>query len=1271
MVPKCNYVELVIDSSLYSVLSINPVVPLVWENSGGSTTYHYQLQYNLEYTVTYGVNGCTNREIVGEQGPAITTPPQMLCPYSETAVTIDHLVIDSNFTYQLNGIPINISQGVPIQVSTFGLNKLNIGNGCTLPFILNPIKNILPQYDYYSITYESNSDGIISVNNGANYQSIEIQGHPDYQFNSGNQYTFRNVSIGSYNLILQSNECGKQIIPITIDEKQRRVPPISLNIVTGISPQFNVTSIQLVGTQEVNPPFYNDTIDSPISTPLYNLDQLNVTYINNITQFSQFHILPSPHFDLVPLSYILDPNIIDFCNSFDIQLNYPLNYQPYITYSTGLAGEYIPLPSNNNIPMMINRMLTFFIQLPGYDRITYGHINVTTPEPVIEIINIENQDNCFYNTSVRVANFHLFSMLEMFIVLEDTTQVKVASSVNGFGYFENIPRSNVAANIVYQSKGQCSPVRSYRFNFNNSEPTTYGFLILLTVETMPTCLDANGYIHANFSSELLNNQTWTVSRPYTPSSSVSFKVEKSPSCSFNYVWQSPPLEPYPPTMTVVKKSSCYSSTTPISISSYLSINKILVDNQEYPYRSQLINVVPGNRTIQIIYGSSYPRVCDATVQMDVPAIGASTDIIKYSIKNAQQCSPPDGSITIESYDQYDKLYVDSVSQSAVDGVISALAPGYHILYYTKLGQDGSCISSSHFTIDSPSVDIQYNIVRQPSCEGDGLVYFNATVGGQQILVESVDQLLTIGDNLFSGLPLPTNSSETSNALSVDIHSGQCRFTKTIQYQVSNYQISVQLQPNCQSKNGQRIDIVANGDIILGDIKAYTTGPVQIINVSPNEISITSFDTNNPYLVFDLKWNQGLCTKKYNVSLDQLLQLPSLKIEYTAPTCQFSDSTVRILNHDQFIISSSNSEHGYFMSAAGEFKSLQPGSSLQLNYIHKQTGCVGSKEINVPVYSATPLGVSQLEITPETCNGAKNGQIEFPLSSNTQYRLVSSDLSNYNFAYQFDNRSASTGRIHSLPAGSYRLTTLVNNCQYCNQEVDLVIPSGEPTLFSGVSKTCLDKTHPKGQIWGKLEGKWDSVEYKLVETSGNNITVPVDVNGTFSGLAEGLYSLQVTTKSTASESCNRVWIQTLEVGVEHFNATISSYNCTETTGFIDIVGTYLFTYSVDNGDVNSPITQTTNQSKIATLSLPLGAYWINFETESGCVYRAQIDVGCTDYVHLGESGMTTKNKLIIGVVVGVVGFAAIVTLSSVIHRHRRNKVKHHKHGDTDVQMRYLG
>ncbi|MCB9195585.1 MAG: PKD domain-containing protein [Flavobacteriales bacterium] len=481
---------------------------------------------------------------------------------------------------------------------------------------------------------------------------------------------------------------------------------------------------------------------------------------------------------------------------------------------------------------------------------------------------------------------------------------------------------------------------------------------------------------------------------------------------------------------------------------------------------------------------------------------------------------------VNDYEWYFPGGTPSSSTTQSQAVSYATAGNYTAyVYFNGTSCSGTYLDSVQVTITSgPSVSA---VPTSPSCAGnDGQIVVTATGGTSPYGYSITGGLPFQSSGTFTGL-----TANSYNVVVEDNNGCQATTTTTVAAGSGSLTVSaVPSNPSCAGNDGQ---IVVTG---TGGVSPYSYS----IDGGSNFVSTATFTglSANSYnvVVQDNNGCQGSTTTTLTASTGSV----TATVAPVNPSCGASDGSLTIT------AGGGASPYTYSIDGGSNFVSTATFTGLAVGpysiVVLDNNGCQGTATATLTNSSAPAVTASGSNLT---CNGSANGSISISATGGSTPYTYSID------GTTFGSSSTFTG----LAANSYTVYVKDNgNCQGTST-VTLTQPTAVTHTATVGNATC---GNTNGTLTVTASGGTSPYSYSLNSGSGQS-------TGTFTGLASGSYTVQVTDNAGCTST-----LSTHTIGggtAASLTTSVGNETCMDANGSITVTatgGTSPYQYSNDGG-----------------------------------------------------------------------------------------------------------
>ncbi|KAF2070262.1 hypothetical protein CYY_008422 [Polysphondylium violaceum] len=915
-------------------------------------------------------------------------------------------------------------------------------------------------------SYYYNSSGSIQLFDLSKYTFVNLTKNgnssfliPDSPVNSGNWINLDGRE--SYNLYLESSDCGVQNIPIYISQrwpdyyfefgKNESCPRnFTIKMVNEDPNIYEQVEVIVDGQRVIQKDqlvFRADPTSNSIETNFVLIGDSNVganlnTYAPNI--LGDVHYSVDPYTRLVTL-YYNDTLINDL---------YAMNGE----YNIEIVNKTFNLPEGS-----------VFIESPCH----FAKIYITLPPPTLPSFTITKpQEYCGDTFDVYVANYMDFEQLT--IGPEEYEH-------DGYGYFRNINPSEGFIN--YLSNGY-DEVLSVNFELTQYKPGEYEEII--DIISYPACSKSGNvsYTLRDIKRNILSQTTYFT---FYPLGSI-YLITSFHGCNqdIGTTWISPniennknnfPKEFYP---IVLKNTTCkYSNDGSLLFPTNptIQINPIKVNGITYQGTSTLAGFVFEN----LPYGTN-DYILESSMCQFVEAIFIGTDNdweLPVTVTPVTgDCTVANGGISYNS-----SIFSDFSVANAQN--INQLASDYYHLDFTLT--NGTCFGSTKVYVTS-NVQQYYpsgKILTQPSCDS---------------VMDGVVQLFVNDKNGKSFTPTRSTYNLQSDIFSVyTVQSGQSDFV--IYKDVCSWKLGLSIvsrdpefiyshiSDNLESCSQQTIYSIVPKDknITINDV----TSDQSLEKFSNNLFAYpsTSFGLSKHFMI---RYN-SYCLKTIIVDAVKDLRInipwPTINIPSTDCTDPSVQNKVAQISNPSNMTLCANEET---YSLKNLYVPTYHTDSAYFFAQDRKTSCFK----NV-YYNSANIGKVPNTVTKPTCPGGDDGGIQPSFNPDSLYQLFDNE-------YNILPIGSNSNTYKNISNTQYNLIRSFLNNPFCSVVENIKVEVDEPTVSLssvGVCDASNTAIGDVGVVTNTLSITTTNVTYNL---NGHVSTNPV-----FKGLSAGDYSSTVT------------------------------------------------------------------------------------------------------------------------------------------------------------------
>ena len=509
------------------------------------------------------------------------------------------------------------------------------------------------------------------------------------------------------------------------------------------------------------------------------------------------------------------------------------------------------------------------------------------------------------------------------------------------------------------------------------------------------------------------------------------------------------------------------------------------------------------------------------------------------------------------------------------GIFSPLGPGSYTVTVTDATGCSTSDTSDPIVINDPDpISISSESSTNATCFGADNGTASATAAGgtppyTYTLNPGALQTNNTGD--FSGLAPGTYSIEVTDINScASASSGAMEVNEPPELTISD---TSSTDISCPGVNDGTITVTVNGG---NPGYEYTLSPGNIVNTTGNftglspgdyTVSITDANSCGPVTTGTITVNEPAPISISNVSSQNV-------------TCSgAADGQISVTATGGTAPLSYTLDPGAITNETGDFPGLDGGSYTVT--VNDANGCPAAVTGAIDITDPDPISISDQSKTDITCNGASDGIITVTATGGTgtlTYTLDPGAISN------------TTGSFSNLGPDTY--TVSVDDENNCPAATTTPITINEPDAISIDDENVTDISctgADDGTVSVSVSGGNPPYSYTL-QPSGT-----VNSTGTFSGLAAGDYTIEVTDAS----SCGPVVSGTLTVSepdpisISNFSSQDISCNGAD-DGQISVTatgGTAPLSYTLNPGGVTQPTGDFNNLSG--------GSYTVTVDDANAC------------------------------------------------------------------------
>jgi hypothetical protein len=270
------------------------------------------------------------------------------------------------------------------------------------------------------------------------------------------------------------------------------------------------------------------------------------------------------------------------------------------------------------------------------------------------------------------------------------------------------------------------------------------------------------------------------------------------------------------------------------------------------------------------------------------------------------------------------------------------------------------------------------------------------------------------------------------------------------------------------------------------------------------------------------------------------------------------------------------DNGNTFQSSADFDFLAAGTYDVL--VMDANGCTAMTTVTIG--EPDPIQVSVVNLTAAVC-GNTNGSVTLAASGGTP-----------GFLYYIDGQSQSSPTFNNLAPGTY--TFRVCDMNYCVYDTTITIPDSVVTLAVRATTTAIDCA---GNTSGAIEASVNNGTAAFTYSIDGGATT--QNNGSFSGLAAGTYTIEVTDANGCTGSTTVTITEPAPVQLTASN--ISAATCGQSDGSITLIaagGTGNFTYTLGGGQA---------QNNATFNNLAPGTYNFTVTDANGCSQNANFTI----------------------------------------------------------------
>ncbi|KYQ93447.1 hypothetical protein DLAC_06139 [Tieghemostelium lacteum] len=996
---SCSISYLRINRSYYDFVTLEttpPVVPLI---DSENQTVSFYLEYGQSYQINYEVKMCNDpkSQEITISGFKYTFPSQPKCFYTQTLVTFYDYA--SPLTYQGSNFE-SIRNFGP------GLNTVYDNSSCQVTFFLTPVTNSTPSFTIVNPTCGYNN-GTLYVPNTNDYSTISLYDSSENRIFS-HFGLFSSLSPGSYTLVLASEACGTEVVPLTI---------------SNIIPQLLIDYVQV---KDLNLPV--SQLKFSFSDSEFNSSKVTISYndieVSDWNNFSTARLFAGSTNKFV-FSY--DNGTCSSTQYYYTAQVYPNVYWTQQKPSDGkcssnvtvsLQTEQTPIPPTN-----INYANKQF-QAP-YGK-TYSlstnqsqaslSIPVFTDIPIFQITRGSLKGPCTSTFDVKILNIDKFSNISI-----------VAQSRDGPFYPKLVGDTFVNVTIVYNigigyiPKGCSESNLSYRSIF--PDITDWGLdstFIEYTTITPATCINPE---------ETFNYTVTNAAGVFGPfqATTSQLKYSKYVSLPDTYCfaildYTAKVVSSFELDLDVVSNMPCSnegnSGVFNITIPSNYTIQEVTVDGQAVnPLLENTYPFYNTNSSIQVKWKYVNGRYCYSTKNIQTQA---SLVKLEYTTVPVTNCSQYDGEIHITNYNDFSSIQLNGGSPQ--NGVYTGLSSFYQLLNFETAS---GCVGTQRIYVPtiSDSVSVFTTVIQNPTCSNskyaDGSIQFSVNIENNTtpLSVQLVDDLdtNTVYYNIY-----PRANPGTSLFW---VGLGSCSFIKNVTVDLEDPSIGLNSIFNSTSCLYSSVSqVTSSNDHVL--IQNVVSGSASVFGNLNGQWNL--YNNGKDTVEYTVSWND-VCQKKINSSMTKFTQTnPVVYTVKKVSDCKNFYLQVQIENFGMFASEKFYLNYQGLRPDANGFFSYVPSTTLLSFYYTTKAGCSGTHSVSILLEDTE---APTFEVTNDICYSGQ-GQIKIT-NYNSNYYYTYKQGSNSDGYYSLTNAfnvDTSGGLVGS---NSYIINRYCKNNVLCN------------------------------------------------------------------------------------------------------------------------------------------------------------------------------------------------------------------------------------------------